>query len=74
MLNNKRADRIAVAVKTVIKRLNISTYNPKNNEGFLKNTLVRTAYNTGENMLVIVTAYEKFPQKRVCKRGFKAVS
>lgn len=64
LLNNKRADRIAVAVKTVIKRLNISTYNPKNNEGFLKNTLVRTAYNTGENMLVIVTAYEKFPQKK----------
>ena len=64
LLNNKRADRIAIAVKTMLKRLNISTYNPKTGEGFLKNTLIRTAYNTGENMLVLVTAYEKFPQKQ----------
>lgn len=63
LLNNKRADRIAIAVKTVVKRLGIKIYNPKTGEGFLKNTLVRTAHNTGENMLVLVTAYEKFPKK-----------
>lgn len=63
LLNNKRADRIAIAVKTAAKRLGIKIYNPKTGEGFLKNTLVRTAHNTGENMLVLVTAYEKFPEK-----------
>lgn len=63
LLNNKRADRIAIAVKTVVKRLNISIYDPKTGKGFLKNTLIRTAYNTGENMLVLVTSDEKFPQK-----------
>lgn len=64
LLNNKRADRIVIAVKTVVKRLGISIYNPKTGEGFLKNTLVRTAYNTGENMLVLVTADGKFPKKQ----------
>ena len=63
LLNNKKADRIAIAVKTVVKRLNIKIYNPKTGDGFLKNTLVRTSHNTGETMLVIVTAYEKFPKK-----------
>lgn len=63
LLNNKRADKIAIAVKTVVKRLGITIYNPKTGEGFLKNTLVRTAYNTGENMLVLVTSEGKFPKK-----------
>lgn len=63
LLNNKRADRIAIAVKTVAKRLGISIYSPKTREGFLKYTLVRTAFNTGENMLVLVTSDNKFPKK-----------
>lgn len=63
LLNNKRADRIAIAVKTVAKRLGISIYSPKTRDGFLKYTLVRTAFNTGENMLVLVTSDNKFPKK-----------
>lgn len=63
LLNNKRANRIAIAVKTVAKRLGISIYSPKTGEGFLKYTLVRTTFNTGENMLVLVTSDNKFPKK-----------
>lgn len=62
LLNNKRADRIAIAVKTVAKRLGISIYNPKTGKGFFKNTFVRVSDKTGENMLVIVTANGKFPK------------
>lgn len=63
LLNNKRADRIAVAVKTVAKRLGISIYNPKTGKGFIKNTLIRTSDATGENMLVVVTSKGEFPKK-----------
>lgn len=62
LLNNKRADRIAIAVKTVAKRLGISIYNPKTGKGFLKNTFVRVSDKTGETMLVIVTANGEFPK------------
>ncbi|HHZ06314.1 MAG TPA: 23S rRNA (uracil(1939)-C(5))-methyltransferase RlmD [Clostridiales bacterium] len=64
MLNNKRGDRIVVAVRTVMKRLGITTYNPKTDKGFVKHVLVRTAANTGEIMVVLVTATEKFNQSK----------
>jgi 23S rRNA (uracil1939-C5)-methyltransferase len=65
LLNNKRADRIAIAVKTVIGNLGISIYNPKTGKGYFKHTLIRTAYNTGENLLVLVTAKGDFPKKEI---------
>lgn len=62
MLNKKKADKIIVAVRTMVKRLNITTLNPKTGKGFLKHVLVRIGENTGETMVVLVTAEEKFPQ------------
>jgi 23S rRNA (uracil1939-C5)-methyltransferase len=64
LLNNKRADKIAMAVKSVIRKLGISVYNPSTGKGYFKNTLIRTAHNTGENLLVLVTSKGEFPNKK----------
>ena len=63
LLNSKRADKIVMAVKSVVRKLNIPIYNPKTGLGYFKNTLIRTAHNTGEIMLVLVTSKGEFPQK-----------
>lgn len=64
MLNQKKADRIIVAVRTVVKRLNLTTFDPKTGKGFLKHVLIRIGHNSGETMVVLVTAYEKFTNSR----------
>lgn len=64
LLNSKRADKIVMAVKSVVRKLNIPVYNPKTGAGYFKNTLIRTAHNTGENMLVLVTAPGRFPHRQ----------
>lgn len=64
LLNSKRSDKIAIAVKTVLKKLNIPIYNPKTETGYFKNILVRTAQNTGEILLTLVTAKGKFPREK----------
>lgn len=69
MLNSKRSDKIAIAVKTVLKNLNIPIYNPKTDKGFFKNILVRTAQNTGEILLTVVTAKGKFPKEKEFVKG-----
>ena len=69
LLNSKRSDKIAIAVKTVLKNLNISIYNPKTDKGFFKNILVRTAQNTGEILLTVVTAKGKFPKEKEFVKG-----
>lgn len=69
LLNSKRSDKIAIAVKTVLKNLNISIYNPKIDKGFFKNILVRTAQNTGEILLTVVTAKGKFPKEKEFVKG-----
>lgn len=69
MLNSKRSDKIAIVVKTVLKNLNIPIYNPKTDKGFFKNILVRTAQNTGEILLTVVTAKGKFPKEKEFVKG-----
>lgn len=69
LLNSKRSDKIAIAVKTVLKNLNIPIYNPKTDKGFFKNILVRTAQNTGEILLTVVTAKGKFPKEKEFVKG-----
>lgn len=64
MLTDKRADEIANTVKKLLKSFKLKPYNEDTRQGFLRHILVKTAFKSGEVMVVLVTGTPMFPSKR----------
>ena len=64
LLTDKRADEIFTAVKKLLKSFKLKPYDEKTGTGFLRHLLVKTAFKSGETMVVLVTAAREFPKKR----------
>ena len=58
------AGKIALAIERIMKKYKMEPYDEDRGTGFLRHILVRTAYNTGEVMLVLVTSSSIFPGKK----------
>ena len=64
MLTDPQADAIAATVKALIKSFKLKPYNEDTKQGFLRHILVKTAFKSGEVMVVLVTGTPVFPSKR----------
>lgn len=64
MLTDPKADEIANTVKKLLKSFKMKPYDENTRQGFLRHVLVKTAFKSGEIMVVLVTATPQFPSKR----------
>lgn len=64
LLTDKRADEIFTVVKKLLISFKLKPYDEKTGTGFLRHLLVKTAFKSGETMVVLVTAAREFPKKR----------
>lgn len=64
MLTVPKADEIADTVKKLLKSFKLKPYDENTKQGFLRHVLVKTAFKSGEIMVVLVTASPQFPSKR----------
>lgn len=64
LIENQRADEIICAIRRMLKSFKIRPYNEYTRHGLLRHVMIRTAYRTGEVMVVLVTASPVFPSKR----------
>jgi 23S rRNA (uracil1939-C5)-methyltransferase len=63
LIEDKRADKIIVTIRGMLKSFKIKTYNEDTGIGLLRHVLVRTGHKSGEIMVVLVLASHIFPSK-----------
>lgn len=64
MLTDHKADEIANTVKKLLKSFKLKPYDENTKQGFLRHILIKTAYKSGEVMVVLVVGTPQFPSKR----------
>lgn len=64
LLTDEKADEIFTVVKKLLKSFKLKPYDEKTGQGFLRHLLIKTAFKSGETMVVLVTASREFPKKR----------
>ncbi len=63
LLEDERADAIIVTIRNLLKSFKIKVYDEDTGYGLLRHVLIRTGYETGQIMVVLVTASPIFPSK-----------
>lgn len=58
------ADKIIISIKRIMNKYKMEPYNEDTGEGFLRHALIRTGFNSGEVMVVLVTSDHVFPGKK----------
>jgi len=61
LIQDERNDEVVARVKEIGRMLGISTYNEETGRGLLRHVVVKTAFRTGEMMLVLVTNVRDIP-------------
>ncbi|MHC1750914.1 MAG: 23S rRNA (uracil(1939)-C(5))-methyltransferase RlmD [Cellulosilyticaceae bacterium] len=64
LIENQKADAIIASIRDLLKSFKMTTYHEDTREGFFRHVLIRTANQTGEILVVLVTSSTKFPSKR----------
>ncbi len=62
-IENEKADQIIATITGLLKSFKLTVYNETSGYGLIRHILVRVGHNSGEIMVVIVTAYAMFPSK-----------
>lgn len=63
MIEDEKADEIIGTIRGMLKSFKIQTYNEDTGYGLLRHVLIRRGFQTGEIMVVLVTASPVFPSK-----------
>lgn len=63
LIDNEKSDAIILSIKKLMKSFKYKAYNEDTGRGFLRHILVRTAFTTGEIMVVLVVGETIFPSK-----------
>ena len=63
-LEDKKAQEIIATIRGLVKSFKITIYNEDSGYGLLRHVMVRTAKNTGQIMVTLVTASPVFPSKK----------
>jgi len=63
-LEDKKAQEIIATIRDLVKSFKITVYNEDSGYGLLRHVMVRTAKNTGQIMVTLVTASPVFPSKK----------
>ena len=64
MTEDRTADMIIRDIREMLPAFSISVYDERNGTGFLRHVLVRRGFSTGETMVVLVSATDRFPTKK----------
>ncbi|WP_370872358.1 23S rRNA (uracil(1939)-C(5))-methyltransferase RlmD [Paenibacillus zeirhizosphaerae] len=63
LIQDERNDQVVARVKEIGSQLGISAYNEETGRGLLRHVVVKTAFRTGELMLVLVTNGRDIPHR-----------
>ena len=63
LIQDEKADDIIKILREWIEKFNVPIYNEKEHKGNLRHIMVRTAFKTGEVMVVLVTKDKNLPHK-----------
>ena len=63
LIENEKADAIIVSIRELMKSFKIRPYNEDTGYGLLRHVLIRTAYMTGQIMVVLVLSSPVMPSK-----------
>ena len=64
MIEDAYADAIIRDIRLMLPSFRIQVYDERNGTGFLRHVLVRRGFSTGEIMVVLVAASDRFPAKK----------
>ncbi|MBE6835899.1 MAG: 23S rRNA (uracil(1939)-C(5))-methyltransferase RlmD [Ruminococcaceae bacterium] len=64
LLENEDADRINVTVRKLLKSFKLTPFNEDTGKGFLRHSLIKKGFKSGEIMVVLVSGTVVFPKKR----------
>ena len=64
MIEDRTADGIIKDIREMLPRFKITVYDEKNGTGFLRHVLVRRGFVSGQVMVVLVAASDRFPTKK----------
>lgn len=65
VIQNERGDDMVEAVRNIASELGITAYDEEAHQGDLRHIIVRTAYESGDTMIVLVTRSEKLSKLEV---------
>jgi 23S rRNA (uracil-5-)-methyltransferase RumA len=65
MVQHPATTKVTNTVKTILEDLKISIYDERKRKGLVRTIVTRTAFQTGEVQLVLVTTEEKIPRKEL---------
>lgn len=63
MIEDEKADEIIVTIRSLLPKFKLRPYNEDSGVGFLRHVLIRKGYNSGQILVVLVTASSVFPSK-----------
>ena len=63
MIEDEKADEIIVTIRNLLPKFKLRPYNEDTGGGFLRHVLIRKGYNSGQILVVLVTASSVFPSK-----------
>lgn len=64
LIENEMADKIIVTIRELLPSFKLTTYNEDTGRGFLRHVLIRTAHQTEQIMVVMVTGDRVFPSRK----------
>ena len=64
MTEDRTADAIIADIRRMLPAFRVTVYDERNGTGFLRHVLVKRGFSTGEVMVVLVAATDRFPTKK----------
>lgn len=64
LIENRVGTAIALAVRDIMQKWNITPYDEDSGKGFMRHAVIRVAQNSGEVLVTLVTNSESFPNSR----------
>ena len=63
-IQDETANRIISVIKKLLKSFKLKPFDEVSMKGFLRHVLIKRGFKSGEVMVVLVTGYEDFPERR----------
>lgn len=64
LIEDEKADEINLTIRKLLKNFKLTSYNEDTGKGFLRHTLIKHGFKSGQIMVVLVSGTAVFPSKR----------
>lgn len=64
LIQDETANKIIAVIKKLLKSFNLKPFDEVTMKGYLRHVLIKRGFKSGEVMVVLVTGYEDFPERR----------